>query len=408
MTVKLALVGLGGYGLVYLEGLLDQKRNDDFRIVAGIDPEPQRCTRLQELKAMEVPIFHSMDEFFNKGTADLVIISSPIQMHLPQTRFALSRGSNVLCEKPLGATIQEAGQMIKARDDAKKFVAIGYQWSFSDAIQALKRDIQSGVLGAAKRLKTIALWPRGKAYYTRNNWAGKLKDEKGNWVLDSPANNALAHYLHNMLYILGDQVDSSAKPVSVTAELYRANPIENYDTFAARVVTQSDVEILFYGSHAIEEERGPVITYEFENATVNYNGRNSNMVAHFSDGSVKNYGTPDDDQVKKMWDAIRAVQTGEKIVCGPEAASSQTLCVNGMQESMPEIVNFPNEQISIRGEIGDKIKYVKGLKDSLLECYEKNALPGELGFEWSKSGKEIDLRNYHEFPMEPYQVQNEK
>ncbi|NOY61250.1 MAG: Gfo/Idh/MocA family oxidoreductase [Calditrichaeota bacterium] len=408
MAVKLALVGLGGYGLVYLEGLLDQKKTDDFEIVAGIDPEPQRCTRLQELKAMNVPIFHSMDEFFNKGTADLVIISSPIQMHLPQTCFALSQGANVLCEKPLGATIQEAGRMIKARDDAKKFVAIGYQWSFSDAIQALKRDIQSGLFGSPKRLKTMVLWPRGKVYYSRNNWAGKLKDEKGHWILDSPANNAFAHYLHNMFYVLGDQVDSSAKPGSVAAELYRANPIETFDTFAARVVTQADVEILFYGSHAIEEETGPIITYEFEEATVDYNGRNSNMVAHFSDGSKKNYGAPDDDQVKKMWDAIRAVQTGEKIVCGPEAASSQTLCVNGMQESMPEIVNFPDEQIFVCGEIGDKINYVKGLKDSLFECYEKNALPGELGFEWSKNGKEIDLRDYHEFPMEPYQVQNEK
>ena len=193
MVVNLALVGLGGYGLVYLEGLLDQKRNDDFKIVAGIDPEPQRCTRLQELKAMNVPIFHSMEEFYHQGNADLVIISSPIQMHLPQTCLALFHGSNVLCEKPLGATIQEAAQMIKCRDDAKKFVAIGYQWSFSNAIQNLKRDIQSGLLGSPKRLKTIALWPRGEIYYSRNNWAGKLKDENGNWVLDSPANNALAH-----------------------------------------------------------------------------------------------------------------------------------------------------------------------------------------------------------------------
>jgi len=320
MTVTIAIVGLGGYGLVYLEGLLDKKRDNDFKIVAGIDPEPHRCTRLQELQNMKVPIFHSLAEFYKHGTADLVISSAPIQMHCPQTCLALSYGSNVLCEKPLGATIQEAAEMIKYRDNAGKFVAIGYQWSFSDTIQKLKKDIQDGVLGAPKRFKTVTLWPRDEAYYTRNTWAGKQKDEYNHWVLDSPANNALAHYLHNMFYILGEEVDKSARPATVEAELYRANPIENFDTFAMRAITESGVEILFYGCHACEREMGPIISYEFENATVAYSGLGSDMIARFKNGSQKNYGTPDVEQVKKMWDAMRAVRTGEKIVCGIEAS----------------------------------------------------------------------------------------
>lgn len=399
MKVSIALVALGGYGLVYLEGLLDKKRNDDFKIVAGIDPEPQRCTRLAELKAMNVPIYPSMEEFYDHGSADLVIISSPIQMHLPQTCLALSHGGHVLCEKPLGATIQEAAHMIKCRDEAGKFVAIGYQWSFSNAIQNLKRDIQSGLLGAPKRLKTIALWPRGELYYSRNNWAGKMKDSEGRWVLDSPANNALAHYLHNMLYVLGDRLDSSARPASLIAELYRANPIENYDTFASRIWTESGVEILFYGSHAVPEYHGPIISYEFEKAEVSYAGLNCDLIARFSDGTEKNYGTPDEDQVKKMWDAISVAQKGGEIACGPEAASMQTLCINGMQESAADITEFPDKLKRTGGEPGDKVIFVQGLNDVLVECFEKNSLPSELGVDWSKSGKEVDLRNYDHFPM---------
>ena len=33
------------------------------------------------------------------------------------------------------------------------FVAIGFQWSFSRAVQALKRDVMAGVLGKPKRLR---------------------------------------------------------------------------------------------------------------------------------------------------------------------------------------------------------------------------------------------------------------
>ena len=133
-------------------------------------------------------------------------------------------------------------------------VAIGYQWSFSPAIQRLKGDIAAGVFGAPKRLKTIVLWPRDETYYSRNRWAGKQRDEAGNPIFDSPVSNACAHYLHNMLYVLGDAVDRSAIPSRVSAELYRAHPIENYDTAALRCWTDRGVEILFIVSHATRRQ----------------------------------------------------------------------------------------------------------------------------------------------------------
>ncbi len=41
---------------------------------------------------------------------------------------------------------------------------------------------------------------------------------------------------------------------------------------------------------------------------------------------------------------------------------------------------------------------VEDLEDVLIECYEKNFLPSELGVAWSKRGKVIDLTRYHNFP----------
>ena len=141
--------------------------------------------------------------------------------------------------------------MIRARDEAGKLVAIGYQWSFSSPIQRLKRDILAGGLGAPRRLRSVCLWPRDEVYYTRNDWAGRQRAADGSWILDSPVNNAMAHDLHNMLYLLGPSIDRSAQPVEIVAELYRANDIENFDTAALRVRTTSGAEVLFYGSHAI-------------------------------------------------------------------------------------------------------------------------------------------------------------
>ena len=219
--VSIVLSGLGGYGLCYLEGLLDQPDDGRFRLVAGVDPAPQNCKRLADLEARRVPVYPSLEEFYRVGRADLAVLSSPIHQHCRQTCLALAHGSHVLCEKPAAATVQDVDRMIRARDEARKSVAIGYQWSFSTPIQRLKRDILAGEFGAPRRLRSVCLWPRDEVYYTRNDWAGRQRAADGSWILDSPVNNAMAHDLHNMLYLLGPSIDRSAQPVEIVAELYR-------------------------------------------------------------------------------------------------------------------------------------------------------------------------------------------
>jgi len=84
----------------------------------------------------------------------------------------------------------------------------------------LKRDLLDGRYGRPLRLATLCAWPRDRAYYRRNSWAGRLRDgDSGAWVLDSPANNAMAHFLHNALFLLGPAMTHSALPAAVTAEL---------------------------------------------------------------------------------------------------------------------------------------------------------------------------------------------
>ena len=102
--------------------------------------------------------------------------------------------------------------MQKASDESQGFCAVGFQWSFSKAIQNLKKDILNGRWGTAKRLKTLIAWPRTHDYYQRNSWVGALKNDQGAWILDSPVSNATAHFLHNCWYILGDSPDSVPFP----------------------------------------------------------------------------------------------------------------------------------------------------------------------------------------------------
>ena len=397
--VSLLIVGAGGYGNNYLRGIfsnIDEKR---FTIKGVVDPNPSTCNYLEELKQLNVRLYKSIEEFYAADTADLAVISSPIQFHAQQSCFALEHGSNVLCEKPICSTIQDAIKMVEARDKSGKFLAVGYQWSYEDAMLDFKRDILSGILGRPRRLKTLVLWPRNKTYYNRSIWAGKMKDTRGNWILDSVANNATAHYLHNMFFILGDKLDTSVYPVSLKAELYRANPIENFDTSVIKAFTDDGVEILFYATHAVKDTKGPIFQYEFENGIVSFGGESGQdriITATFNDGSKKVYGEPYSSEVKKLWKCIDAIAgIKDEITCKLETAIPHLLCINGVQESVLEIESFSDNLI--KNDTEKDITWVEGLADVLSKCYENATLPSNEHVEWAKCGKEIDLKNYNYF-----------
>jgi hypothetical protein len=220
----------------------------------------------------------------------------------------------------------------------------------------------------------------------------------------------MAHDLHNMFYVLGKETGASARPAEVEAELYRANAIENFDTAAVRVRTEEGVELLLLASHASEEDRGPVVRYEFEKGVVRCDSRTSGLWAELERGERRDYGVPDDQPMNKLWGSIAGSrEEGHRPLCGLEAAASQTLCVNGAQDSMPEVRDFPAElvrTVDAEGAArrlavstpGAKRRVVEGLDEAFGACYEAWRLPSEMGLPWSAKGALVDLRDYPGFP----------
>lgn len=390
--VSIVLVGIGGYGNSFVNWLLDADGRAHARIVGAVDPVPSRCVRLPELLDAGVPVFPTMADFYEKASADLAILSTPIHLHARQTCDALRNGSHVLCEKPLCTTPEEAVRMRRAELEHGGHVAIGYQWSFSRAVQALKRDIRAGDFGRPLHLRTLVLWPRDEAYYHRNNWAGAVRDAEGNWVLDSPVNNACAHHLHNMLYVLGPETDRSAVPVELTAELHRAQAIENYDTAALRIRTDDGVELLFIVSHSAGHLVGPRFKYEFELGTVEYDDASgAQIVARMTDGSIRRYGCPSEAKDRKLWLTLDAIRRHEQALCGIAAAQPHTQCVWAAQQSGDPIRVFPRERIRVEGMEGHRVTWVEGLTGHLVEAFESRRLPSECGFDWAHPARTVSL-----------------
>jgi len=388
-SVSVVLVGIGGYGNLYVDALLDNMEKKGVTIAGVVDPYPDGCVRLSELKERKVPLFDNLEAFYKNIYADLAVISSPIHFHNEQTCLALSKGSNVLCEKPVAASLVEADKMLRAKEKSGKFLAIGYQWSYSSAILELKKDIISGRFGKAKCLKTIVLWPRNKSYYTRK-WAGRIKDDEGRLVLDSVVSNATAHFLHNMFFIMGESLDKSEYPSQMRAETYRANDIENFDTAAIQITVRNGALICFYASHAVSDNFGPLFEYEFDKGMISYDGigRNNVIKAKFSDGEEKDYGDPFGDPQKKLWDCIAAVRGEYSTLCPIEAGIPHVACVEALHNSV-KIKEFPLSLVKFDSR--NELTWVEGLGEHFLKCYKAGILPSDLGINWANASRLADI-----------------
>jgi len=381
-NTTVVLVGIGGYGELYLSSLLDEPLGSSCRIVGAVDPEPARCSRLAQLESLGVPLHSTLGEFYSQSHAELAVISSPIQLHADHTCSALAHGSHVLVEKPAAAITADVDRMIEARDRAGRFVAVGFQWSFSHSILELKQDIMAGRFGAPLAGRAITLWPRTESYYLRNNWAGKKRDADGRWVLDSPANNAMAHFLHNLLFLLGERFDSSANPVSISAHLARANDIETFDTIAAQVTVMNGVDLLFLASHAIGEHEAvePKFKLQFEDAVVDFPGDHAPITAYLGDGATIEYESPiATPQSQKLWHCVKAISDIVGIPCRLETARAHAQCVEDIEQSGMEVLEFEEDLIRHHEAGAGLLHWVPGLATTFERAYMEGQLPNLRG-----------------------------
>ena len=369
-SVKVVIAGIGGYGNTILKNMLPNLDVWGIELVGAVDPGWQAAPLWQELEKLGVPHFDSLESFYAENRADLAILCTPIQFHEGHATTAMRNGSDVLCEKPVAATVPQAQRMAKVAAETGRKLHIGFQLSYIPSVWALKKDIMAGVLGSPKHLKALVCWPRDSAYYARP-WCAKIK-KNGCYVLDSIAMNACAHYLHILYFLLGSTMETAAMPEQVEGILCRANDIETFDTAMLRVEA-SGATLDFLATHTCHRRIDPVVVLEFENATVEIveTGGNNGIRATFRDGAVKDYGAVRANYFNKIPYCCDAVRGIHKPVCTVETALPHLKTVDAVTELIPvqNLNGIKNEK---------EVTVVDGLADMLEQAFRENKMPWEL------------------------------
>ena len=411
--LRFVVIGLGGYGLAHIEAvkwLAEQGLGRLVGVVALDVDRRQRPALVESLLEQHVTLYESVEHFTSAGlsTADVLTVPVGINMHVPMSIAAMRAGLHVYCEKPVAATVQEVDQLIAAKKETGRRIAIGFQHIYSNSIQKLKSRICDGRLGKVQRLALMCGWPRSQQYYTRNEWTGKLRFE-GDWILDSPANNANAHYVLNALYLCSRDPKASANPHELRAELYRANNIEGPDTVQMQFDTTDGSRVFIILTHANGRENGPYMQLDCEHGKAYWQTDNGKTIVRYNDGGTEEFDniTHDKWRYEGFRDFVHAVRQGRDPLCTPELARSQSLTINAMHESCPEISSISEEHISEAEDwemfppnTKGRFRRVQGMDEYMRVALEERCFFSELEIPWAKSSSSMlfTVRDYTHFP----------
>jgi predicted dehydrogenase len=253
--VRIGIIGMGGFAGSHHTTVARLEERGVLRLVCACDPqaasfaEEQKAWRFAERGVRVFDDFRAMLDACH-GDLDYVATPTPIHLHAGMHEAITARGLSAYVEKPPSLDFAELDRMIAADARARKASLVGFNFIVEKSRLALKERLLSGEFGAIRGGTLSALWPRPSGYFARNGWCGRLIVDD-HIVLDSCFGNAMAHFVHNMLFWTGTPgIYSWAEIAAVRAELYRAHVIEGADTFFVEADLATGCTLRFALSHA--------------------------------------------------------------------------------------------------------------------------------------------------------------
>jgi predicted dehydrogenase len=381
---RVALIGATGYARIYLALAQAAHQRGEIDLCAAVIINPAEVASIEaDLRAGGCTIYRDYEEMLRAetGRLDLCLVPTGIPWHARMTLAALRAGAHVLVEKPLAGSLAEVAAIRAAEQATGRFVAVGFQDIYSPVNRWLKEQLCAGIIGPIHTVRFLGLWPRPAAYFTRNPWAGRLHAD-GTQVLDSPLNNAFAHFVNLCLYFAGPTVDDGAQVSVESAELLRAHAIESFDTSVVRARSPGGIAFWFGATHTCREVCEPEICLEGSTGRVEWKHERS-CIVHHADGRREERVLPDTSANRQsMFDAVLArLRAPDTFICSTALAERHTAFVEAVHAATP-VQPVPPELISWQNPVSGAapVPVVNGLEAALYRAFADRSLLRDTGF----------------------------
>jgi predicted dehydrogenase len=185
--IRLGVLGGGGDSLIGVLHRVASSMYDQYEIVGGVF-NPIWDENIGFAKKIGLPtnrIYQDFDTLIkeelklpNNERMQVVSILTPNFLHFPMANKLLENGFNVICEKPMTTSYEEAKTLEKTFQKSEALFAITYTYTGYPMIRQMREMIGSGVIGKVQKIDV--------QYY--QGWINSIihdKEKRANtWRLD--------------------------------------------------------------------------------------------------------------------------------------------------------------------------------------------------------------------------------
>ena len=334
-TFKAGVVGTGFIGVAHVEAL---RRLGNVEVLAITDSQSPEI----KAKTMNIPnSFTDYKKMIDTLDLDAVHICTPNNTHHEIPMYAMKKGINVICEKPMTKTLDEAKDMYEYSKKHNIVNAVNFHNRFNPMVHQLKRMVAHGDLGE--------IFSIHGAYI--QDWL--LLDTDFNWRINSKESGKTravadigSHWIDTIEYV------TNLKVTEVFAEFLTyhktrkkiLNPVETFST-----INLADSK---YDEVKIDTEDIAMIMLRFDNGAIGnafisqmFSGR-KNKISIFIGGSKQS----------AEWDSERL----NELIIGERDS------YNKLFDKDPAILN-PETQSIVNYPGG----HVEGFPDTFKQCFKQ-------------------------------------
>ncbi|TVT28189.1 Gfo/Idh/MocA family oxidoreductase [Salinicoccus cyprini] len=150
IMIKVGIIGCGSIGVK--RHIAEYSKLENVELVAFCDLVKERAEAQQEIYGGKV--YEDYTELLADESVEAVSVCTPNYKHAEISIAALEAGKHVLCEKPMGITLDEMDRMIEAEKKSGKQLMVGHNQRLIKEHQVARDYIAEGRLGRIYSFRT--------------------------------------------------------------------------------------------------------------------------------------------------------------------------------------------------------------------------------------------------------------
>jgi predicted dehydrogenase len=152
---RVGIIGCGGMGSRHAESFEATGR---AKVAAAADVEDKAAEALA--RRYQARAYRDGLEMLSREELDLVVVTTPTDLHSPYAIAAAERGKHIFCEKPLARTLEQGREMLEAARRHGVKLMVGHVLRWWGEYVAAKRCLDAGQIGKPAVARTV----RGGAF----------------------------------------------------------------------------------------------------------------------------------------------------------------------------------------------------------------------------------------------------